>query len=169
MSVILEDKLHKFLLKKLKREIASGQSVLHISSKQNPITELINLNNIYTKVESLRDLEQYGLANRNKLFTYVIADMDMPELDDFESFLNRIAPLIIRPGLLIIVATNLCTFANQIAMCFGNALENYHRPSRAITPGYLRNTLLEKGFQVKNRFWQYDNKLLIMADIPVSA
>lgn len=163
---VAKEKLHRFLLKKLKREIASGQSVLHISSKHEDIDSLISLNNTYTKIQSLKDLEKYGLGNKTKLFTYVIADMDMPELDDFEGFLNRVAPLIIRPGLLIIVASNLCTFANQVAICFGNALENYQRPSRAITPGYLRNTLLEKGFKVKNRFWQYDDKLLIMADIP---
>ncbi len=163
---IKNDKLHKFLLKKLKREIASGQAVLHISNKQNQVTNLLNANNIYTQVSELNDLNKFGISK--KAFTYVIADLDMPCLDDFDSFLNQIAPLIIRPGLLIIIASNLATFKNQLNIWFGNDLENFRRPNRAVTAGFLRTRLLEKGYFVKNRFWQYDEKLLIMADIPSS-
>ncbi|MDD9898190.1 MAG: hypothetical protein OXU45_04225, partial [Candidatus Melainabacteria bacterium] len=100
---------------------------------------------------------------------YIIADLDNPELDDFDEFLDRAAPMIVRPGSLIIIASNLCSFKNQLAIWFGNELENFERPCRAVPPGFLRNKLLRKGFFVKNRFWQYDNKLLIMAEIPVSS
>ena len=48
------DQLHKFLLKKIKREIASGQSVLHLSSKQQQIKELLAEKNHYTKVRLRR-------------------------------------------------------------------------------------------------------------------
>lgn len=166
---IKNDKLHKFLLKKLKREIASGQAVLHISNKQQQVTDLLSVNNIYTRITELNDLSNLGISKAQKAFTYVIADLDMPCLDDFDSFLNQIAPLIIRPGLLIIIASNLATFKNQLAIWFGNDLENFRRPNRAVTAGFLRTRLLEKGYFVKNRFWQYDEKLLIMADIPKSA
>ena len=163
---IKNDKLHKFLLKKLKREIASGQAILHISNKQEQVTDLLSANNIYTQITELSELNKLGIIKTQKAFTYVIADLDMPDLDDFDSFLNRIAPMIIRPGLLIIIASNLATFRNQLAIWFGNNLEDFKRPNRAVTPGFLRTRLLEKGYFVKNRFWQYDEKLLIMADIP---
>ncbi len=166
---IKNDKLHKFLLKKLKREIASGQAVLHISNKQQQVTDLLSANNIYTQVQDLAQLENLGISKVQKAFTYVIADLDMPCLDDFDSFLNQIAPQIIRPGLLIIIASNLATFSNQLGIWFGNDLENFKRPNRAVTPGFLRTRLLEKGYFVKNRFWQYNEKLLIMADIPKNA
>ncbi len=161
--------LHKFLLKKIKREIASGQSILHISNSQEQITELLKDNNQYCKVSRLEDLQALGINATKKSFTYVIADLDMPCLDNFEEFLKQIAPTIIRPGLLIIVASNLATFSNQIGIWFGNDLENFSRPNRAVTPGFLRTKLLEHGYFVKNRFWQYDQKLLIMADIPQNA
>ena len=164
---IKNDKLHKFLLKKIKREVATGQAVLHISNKQQAITDLLNKNNNYTQVSDLKQLEDLGIGKTQKSFTYVIADLDMPCLDDFNEFLNRVAPLIIRPGLLIIIASNLATFHNQLAIWFGNDLDNFSRPNRAVTPGFLRTRLLERGYFVKNRFWQYDEKLLIMADIPI--
>ena len=167
LETIQDDKLHKFLLKKLKREIATGQSVLHLSNKQKQIKDLLAENNHYFNLESLDELASLGFNSNSKLFAYVVADMDMSDTDDFEDFLDRVAPLIIRPGLLCLVATNLSTFKNQIAMLFGNELENYKRPSRAVTYGYLRNKLLEKGFKVKNRYWQYDEKLLIMAETPI--
>jgi hypothetical protein len=166
---VRDDKLHKFLLKKLSREIATGQSVLHLSSKQLQIEETIAASNQYFRIDSLDNLPKLGFINNRKLFAYVIADMDMSDLDDFDVFLERVAPLIVRPGLLCIVATNLSTFKNQIAMLFGNELENFRRPSRAVTYGYLRKHLLEKGYKVKNRYWQYDNKLLIMAETPINS
>jgi len=167
LEEVRDDKLHKFLLKKLKREVATGQSVLHLSTKQKQIEDLLSPMNHYFRLDSLDSLSNLGLSKNTKLFAYVVADMDMTDLDDFESFLDRVAPLIVRPGLLCIVATNLSTFKNQLAMIFGNELENYKRPSRAVTYGYLRNRLLEKGFKIKNRYWQYDEKLLIMAEIPI--
>ena len=68
----------------------------------------------------------------------------------------------------MVIASNLCSFKNQLAVCFGNELEDFDRPNRAVPPGFLRGKLLRKGFFVKNRFWQYNQKLLIMADIPVT-
>jgi hypothetical protein len=169
LDKVRDDKLHKFLLKKLSREIATGQSVLHLSSKQMQIEERIAAVNQYFRLESLDDLPSLGFSNNRKIFAYVVADMDMSDLDDFDNFLDRVAPLIVRPGLLCIVATNLSTFKNQVALLFGNELENYQRPSRAVTYGYLRKHLLEKGYKVKNRYWQYDNKLLIMAETPINS
>lgn len=166
LEEIKDDNLHKFLLKKLMREIGSGQSILHLSNKQKQIEKLLSENNQYFRLESLDDLPGLGFDRKTKLFAYVIADMDMTDLDDFELFLDRVAPLVIRPGLLCIVASNLSTFKNKIAVFFGNELENFNRPLRAVTYGYLRNKLLEKSFKVKNRFWQYNEKLLIMADPP---
>jgi hypothetical protein len=163
--MLTQEKLHKFLLKKIKKEVGTGQSVLHFSDKQDPIDESLKANNSILKVSSL---EHLNLNELKKSFAYVIADMDMPDLDDFNKFLDRISPLIVRPGLLIITASNLCTFSNKIAVLFGCEAPDLKRPSRAVTPAYLRNALLKKGFSVKNRFWQYDNKLLIMADIPVA-
>ncbi|MDD9898621.1 MAG: hypothetical protein OXU45_06440, partial [Candidatus Melainabacteria bacterium] len=63
MLLSKEDQLHKFLLKKIKREIASGQSVLHLSSKQQQIKELLAEKNHYTKVESLDELTAIGIAH----------------------------------------------------------------------------------------------------------
>lgn len=165
-TAIHDDKLHRFLLKKIRKEIASGQSVLHLSNKHLEIENDIADKNNYLRVNSLDELKTRGI--NSKAFSHVIADMDNPELDNFESFLDRVAPLIVRPGLLIIVASNIATFKNQVAIWFGNELENFKRPSRAVTPGYLKNTLLRKGYKVKNRFWHYDEKLLIMGDIPIS-
>ena len=173
MSLTLEevrdDKLHKFLLKKLKREIATGQSVLHLSTKQKQIENLLAPENHYFRLDSLDNLPSLGFDRNSKIFAYVVADLDMADADNFEAFLDRVAPMIVRPGLLCIVATNLSTFKNQLAMFFGNELENFERPSRSVTYGYLRNRLLEKGFKVKNRYWQYDEKLLIMAETPVGS
>ena len=167
LAEVKDDKLHKFLLKKIKREVATGQSVLHLSNKQKQIEDLLSKENHFFKLDSLDQLPSLGFNKNIKLFAYVIADLDMSDMDDFEVFLDRVAPLIVRPGLLCIIATNLSTFHNQLALLFGNELENYKRPSRAVTYGYLRNRLLEKGFKVKNRYWQYDEKLLIMAETPV--
>lgn len=169
MLLSKEDQLHKFLLKKIKREIISGQSVLHLSSKQEQICDLLDAQNHYTKVRSLGDLPALGITNPAKSFGYVIADLDNPELDDFDQFLDKVAPMIVRPGMLIVIASNLCSFKNQLGIWFGNELENFERPNRAVPPGFLRNKLLRKGFFVKNRFWQYDNKLLIMAETPISS
>ncbi len=163
----MDDKLQRLCLKKIKKEIGSGQAILHLSLKQKQISTLLESENNYTKASSLEELSRLGLSKTHKAFTYVIADMDLPELDKFDSFLDKVAPMIIRPGLLIIIASNLCTFRNQISIWFGNELENFTRPVRAVPGGYLRNHLLEKGYFVKNRFWQFDEKLLIMADIPL--
>ena len=163
--MLTQESLHKFLLKKIKKEIGTGQSILHLSAKQDQIDEVLLPANNLLKASSLDDL---NLNSLKKSFGYVVADMDLTELDDFNKFLDKIAPIIVRPGLLIIVATNLCTLSNKIAFLFESEAPDLKRPSRAVTAGYLRNTLLKKGFSVKNRFWQYDSKLLIMADIPVN-
>jgi hypothetical protein len=163
-----DEQLAKLLLKKIRLEMGQGQAILQISDKHNQITEMLETCNQVTKVSNIDELRNKGLRNLRKSFTYVIADMDSPQLDDFDNFLQIVAPMIIRPGLLIIVATNLCTTASKIDFCFGNAPKDFTRPLRAVPPGYLRNKLLEKGFFIKNRFWHYDDKLLIMADIPLS-
>ena len=160
-TLIKEDQLHQFLLKKIAREISSGKPVLHVSKKQEQVEDLLSENNHYLRVDNLKD---HNL--KPKSFSYVIADLDNAELDDFDTFLDQAAKLIVRPGLLMVIASNLCSFKNQIAVCFGNELDNFDRPNRAVPPGFLRNKLLRKGFFVKNRFWQYNQKLLIMADIP---
>ncbi len=165
-ATIEKETLHKFLLKKIKREINKGQAVLHLSSGQEQITEALEPYNHYTKVASLAELDS-KISDSKKAFTYVIADTDIADADDFNSFLARVSPMIIRPGLLILVASNLCTWRNQVAMFFGNEFEDFNRPNRAVPPAFLRNKLLEQGFFVKNRFWEYDRKLLIMADIPI--
>lgn len=156
--------LHPFLIKKIKKEILPGQNILHISDKHGQIDEYFGRENHLVKIRSLNELEH---QNNHKSFNYVIADMDMSDLDDFNKFLDRIAPIIIRPGLLIIIASNLCTWQNKISFWFGSEPEDFTRPARAVPPAYLRNHLLAKGYKVKNRFWQYDKKLLIMADIPI--
>lgn len=161
------DQLHKLLLKKIRLEITSGQTVLHVSSKQDQITEMLVGGNLLTKISSLDEIATKQIQTK-KAFSYVIADMDSPALDDFEKFLDLAASMIIRPGLLIITASNLCAFKNKINFCFDNAPENFTRPIRAVPSGYLRNRLIEKGFFVKNRYWAYDDKLLIMADIPIN-
>lgn len=156
-----EDQLHQFLLKKIMREIGTGKPVLHVSQKQEQVEALLAENNHYLVVDNLKDHNF-----KPKSFSYVIADLDNADLDDFDSFLDQAAKLIVRPGLLMVIASNLCSFKNQLAVCFGNELDNFDRPNRAVPPGFLRNKLLRKGFFVKNRFWQYNQKLLIMADIP---
>lgn len=163
-TLVKEDHLHKFLIKKITREIASGKSILHLSKKQQQL-DVLGEKNQYLRIAGLEDLE---LKNPRKAFSYLIADLDNSELDDFDQFLDRAASMIVRPGLLIIIASNLASFKNQIAIWFGNELESFDRPNRAVPPGFLRNKLLRKGFFVKNRFWQYDDKLLIMADIPLN-
>lgn len=161
--LVTDDKLHKLMLKKIKIEVREGQTILQIGNKHKQITEMLEPNNLITKVNSWDQMDF-----KKKSFTYVIADMDCSMLDDFDQFLDKIAPLIIRPGLLIIAATNLCTFKNKLSFLFEAELEGFSRPNRAIVPGYLRNRLIEKGYFIKNRYWSYDDKVLIMADIPVS-
>lgn len=156
--------MHKLLLKKIYKEIQTGQSILHITSSQNDLENLLKPNNQYLKINNLAILEDLNINVNNKNFTYVIADMDEPLLDDFEIFLNQIAPCIIRPGLLILIASSL--MSEWFSLFTSNPIIKYPRPYRAVTPGFLRNSLIEQGFKIKNRFWQFDNKLLVMADIP---
>lgn len=161
--MVKDDILHKLMLKKIKIEVREGQAILQIGDKHKQITEMLETGNLLTKVNSWEQIDF-----KKKSFTYVIADMDCSVLDDFEQFLDKVAPLIIRPGLLIIVASNLCTLKNKLSFLFEAELESFNRPNRAIIPGYLRNRLIEKGYFIKNRYWSYDDKVLIMADIPVN-
>lgn len=165
-EVIQDDKLAKLLLKKIRLEVTKGQAILHVSKKHNQITEMLEANNLITKVESLTEFFDQNPEIRKKAFTYVIADMDNESLDDFDKFLDKAAPLIIRPGLLIIVATNMTRLSDKIRLFFGKSPKKFTRPLRSVPEGYLRDKLLEKGFFVKNRYWHYGDKLLIMADIP---
>jgi len=157
--------MHKLLLKKIRLEIGSSQSILHLSDKHDEIDRQLELGNMLLKTTSLDDA--INRCNKNsKAFTYVIADADLAELDDLDSFLTRVAPLIIRPGKLIIVATNLCTEANKWRLIFNNAPDNFKRPLRALPPNYLKSKLIEHGYFLRNRYWRYDDKLLLIADIP---
>ena len=54
-------------------------------------------------------------------------------------------------------------------MLMGNGPEHLDRPYRAVAPNDLKAKLLEKGYFLKNRFWQYDDKLLIMVETPVTS
>ena len=161
LGKLKDDKLAPLLLKKIRLEVRRGQSILQIGEKHNQITEELGAVNMLQKVSSLEEI-----PFKKKAYSYVIADLDSPALDDFDAFLERVAPLIIRPGLLIIVGTNLCRLSDKIRLFLGKTPKNFQRPNRAVPSGFLRDKLLEKGFFVKNRYWQYSDKFLIMADIP---
>jgi len=162
------EKFHRLMLKKIKREVRSGQSILHISNKQNAISDLLKDNNLYTKISSLdpAELEAKQVFKTHKAFTYVVLDLDMPCTDDIEKILNQLAPMIIRPGLLILIGTNLCSFKNKLNIWFNNFPSSLSRPSRAVSPNQLRAIALEQGFFLKNRYYQYDDLLLMFLDIP---
>lgn len=163
-SKIKDDNLAKLLLKKIRLEVCQGQVILQLGDKHEQITEMLERANMLKKVSELSEAEL-----KKKSYSYVIADMDSAELDDFEGFLDKIAPTIIRPGLLIIVGTNLCTLKNKIKFLLNKAPREFSRPNRSVPTSYVRDTMLKKGFFVKNRFWRYDDKFLIMADIPLDA
>ncbi len=156
-----EEKLHRLMLKKIRIEIGQGKVILQVSEKHKQIAEMLAPANLLKTVLELSDLEL-----KKKSHSYVIADLDSPELDDFEGFLDIIAPTIIRPGLLMIVGTNMSTLKNKIALFMNKLPEASTRPIRSVPTDYVRDMLLRKGFFVKNRFWFYDDKFLIMADIP---
>lgn len=154
-----DDVLHKYLIKKLKRAINDSQSILHISNKQNQVTELFNDENFYTKADD------FSTVNLNKAsFSQIILDLDMEALDDFTETLKICRNILFKHGNLIIIASNMCTFKNKINFLFENKLEGLKRPNREVTPGFLRQTLIEKGFHLKNRGWQYEEKLLVIAN-----
>lgn len=173
----LESKEHfpRLMLKKIRKEVQTGQTVLHLSNKQEAITEMLSENNLVTKIPelSLEDLQRktsklkdLGLTKTEKAFTYVVADLDLEASDNLKEFLLSLAPLVIRPGLIILVAKNLCSWTNKFNLFFNNAPTNFNRPNRALAPNYLRQQALEAGFFPKNRYWQYDDKILMMLDIP---
>lgn len=176
---IIEQNIEQFprlMLKKIKKEVQTGQTILHISDKQDTITEMLSEHNLVTKFGSkiqLEDLQRktsklkdLGFTKTEKAFTYVVADLDLEASDDLDEFLLSIAPLVIRPGLVILIAKNLCSWTNKFNLFFNNAPTNYNRPNRALAPNYLRKIALETGFFPKNRYWQYDDKILMMLDIP---
>ncbi len=160
--------MHKLLLKKIRLEIGSSQSILHLSASQDEIDKQLELGNMLTKTTSLDDaISRCGTSS--KAFTYIIADTDLADLDNLDTFLKRAASLIIRPGKLIIIATNLCTEANKWRLIFNNAPDDFQRPLRALPPNYLKSKLVEHGYFIRNRYWRYDDKLLLIADIPTRA
>jgi hypothetical protein len=154
-----DDVLHKYLIKKLKRAINNGQSILHISNKQNQITELFSLDNIYTKQKDFSNLDL-----NKEAYSQIILDLDMPSCDDFKLCLEYARKLLFKHGNLIIIASNMCSFKNKINFLFENKLEGLSRPNRAVTPGFIRQTLLENAYEMKNRAWQYDEKLLVITN-----
>ena len=173
----MSEKFPRLMLKKIRKEVQTGQTVLHLSQKQNAITDMLAENNLLTKLDqadlSLEDLQRktgrlkdLGLTKTEKAFTYIVADLDLPASDNLDEFLLSLAPLVIRPGLIILVAKNLCSWTNKFNLFFNNAPTNFQRPSRAMAPNHLRSIALESGFFPKNRYWQYDDKILMMLDIP---
>lgn len=154
-----DDVLHKYLIKKLKRAINSGQSILHISAKQGQITELFSENNFYTKTN---DFSEQDLSK--EAYSQIILDLDMPACDDFKQSIENARKLLFKHGNLIIIASNMCSFKNKINFFFENRLEGLNRPNRAVTPGFIRQTLIENNYEMKNRGWQYDEKLLAIAN-----
>lgn len=159
-STLKDDVLHKYLIKKLKRAINDNQSILHISNKQNQITELFEEENFYTKSDNFDNIDQ-----SKESFSQVILDLDMEALDDFKKALAISKKVLFKHGHLIIIASNMCTFKNKINFIFENRLEGLTRPNRAVTPGFLRQTLIENGFHLKNRGWQYNEKLLVITNL----
>lgn len=168
MSTICQEKLHKLMLKKIRLEIGSGQSILLISDKHQDIKDTFISSNMFLQESSLAAAVAL-VKKKKKAFSYVIADLDSASLDDLDAFLKEVAPLIIRPGKLILTATNLCTDINKLKLISDNAPKDFQRPLRAVPPNYLKNKVIEHGYFVKNRFWQYDDKLLLIAETPVQA
>ncbi len=163
--MIVDDKLHPFLLKKIRKEIIGTQSILHLSAKQKQVTESFMSANHYAKFESLESLRTKLGGTLNPAFSHLIIDLDLPCCDNFEDFLFEIKKLMLPNALLIIIASNLCSWRNKINFWFGNDLEDIARPYRAVAPRFLRDNLLANSFQVKNRFWDYGDKILIMANL----
>jgi hypothetical protein len=160
-----DDKLHNFLLKKIRKEIVGTQSIVHLSVKQKQITEsFVEINN-YAKFASVFELENALQDSSTKVFSHIIVDLDLPCCDDFENFVQGIKSYMSSTALLIIVATNLCTWRNKISFWFGNDLEDLPRPYRAVAPRFLRDRLLANGYSIRNRFWDYGDKILIMANL----
>mgnify|MGYP002639984688 CR=1 FL=1 len=156
---IKDDDLHKYLIKKLKRAINDGQSILHISNKQNQITDLFQEENFYTKAENFDKTDQAKAS-----YSQIILDLDMESLDNFSAALEICRKILFRHGHLIIIASNMCSFKNKVNFFFENRLEGLKRPNRAVTPGFLRQTLIESGFHLNNRGWQYEEKLLVICN-----
>lgn len=158
----------RLMLKKIKKEIRSGQSILHISNKQAAISDLLLNDNLLSKVSNLdeNELKSKNILRTHKAFTYVILDLDMPCSDNLGVILNHVAPMIIRPGLLILIGSNLCSFKSKIKLLFNNAPEEFQRPSRAFAPNQLREIVIREGFFLKNRYYQYGNRLMMFLDIP---
>jgi hypothetical protein len=158
---IKDDILHKYLIKKIRRAVNDNQSILHLSNKQNQITEIFSKENFYTKQENFD-----GLNLEKESFSQIVLDLDMPNCDEFKKTLDICKKILFKHGHLIIIASNMCSFKNKINFLFENRLEGLSRPNRAVTPGFLRQTLIEKGFQLNNRGWQYDEKLLVIVNKP---
>ena len=69
-----QENFHRLMLKKIRREIRTGQSILHISDKQNQISEILSVNNIFNKVSSLNpdELRSQNISRTHKAFSYII-------------------------------------------------------------------------------------------------
>lgn len=158
--------LHKYLLKKLGREVGKGKVVLHLSDEQEQISTLVSEKNSYVKVSQLADLGSQNFEFKKNMFGCVIADMEMPELDEFDSFVDYAKTTLLIPGgMLVVIATNLASFENIVALIFNNDLPNFKRPSRAVSPGFLRERLLKEGFALQNRFWIYGETMMVIANL----
>lgn len=157
-----EEKLHKFLLKKVQRLVKTQQNILHISSKQNEITDLLKENNLYTKTNNLNEINF-----EEKAFSQIILDLDSPACDNLEQLLIDCKKILFKYANLIIIATDLCSFNNKIKFIFESKLENFKRPNRAVTGGYVRDLLLKNGFSIRNRAWKFNDKILYLSTFDI--
>ncbi len=158
-EIIKDDTLHKYLIKKIRRAVEDKQTIVHVSNKQFQIEELLSDNNFYTRVESLDELDL-----NKEAYSQVILDLDMPSLDKFEASLEKAKRVMFKHANLIIIASNMCSFKNKINFFFENKLEGLTRPNREVSPGFVRQTLCENGWFLKNRAWNYGDKILTISN-----
>ena len=145
----------RYMLKKIGRAVKTGQKILHISNKQEDIEELLKPENFYTKQDNFENLDSG--------YSQIIFDLDMAALDDFAASLDLCKKILFKNGTLIVIATDMCSWRNKINFLFENKLEGINRPNRAVSAGFIRQSLLEKGFLLKNRAWKFENKIMVIA------
>ena len=145
----------RYMLKKIGRAVKTGQKILHLSNKQEDIENLLETENFYTKQSDFKNLDSG--------YSQIILDLDMPALDDFQASLELCQKLLFKNGTLIVIGTDMCSWRNKINFLFENKLEGINRPNRAVSAGFIRQTLLEKGFLLKNRAWKFENKIMVIA------
>jgi hypothetical protein len=160
------EKFHNLLLKKIRRTVGKNNSILHLSSKQEEISQLVSAHqNHLSKLTSLDYDARAHLVNPqlNKSFKYIIIDLDLELFDDLESFLKQAREFLIEDGLIIIIAQDLCTDINKLKLVFDQEPKNFTRPLRQVPANWLRKTVLEAGYCLESRLWKYDPHLILIA------